>query len=284
MRLHPIEATAEWAAVRSPLTPYHFHEGIAYTLAACAIAGRVYVQMPHERIYPNLYTLLLGQTGVFAKSVAMGLADELANATGLTDRVIGSVFTPEAILNELSGKKPNRFKKLAPDVQQQWEAGQAWGARRMFRLDEAGRFYNGLERDYQAGMIDIWMSLYDCRPLARSSVSHGLTATGETCVSCLFATTPSSIRRMLSNRNLWGAGFWPRFNIHFETAFTEFKEAEHVAPPADVLTAYQQLGNIRLTPHSSPGQQLAVTIEREVVREHNKMLERIRRDIFDDTV
>ena len=67
---------ATGSSKRSPLTPSHFHEGIAYSLGACAIAGRICIQTGQGKVYPNLYTLLLGKTAVYAKSGAMDLSQD----------------------------------------------------------------------------------------------------------------------------------------------------------------------------------------------------------------
>jgi len=265
-----IDAYVEWALKRSPLTPRHFHEGIAYTLATTAIAGRVYVQMPHERVYPNLYTLVLGKTSIFAKSVAMNVADELAIKANLGDRILRGLFTPEALMNELSGRKPKGFKKLDTDQQNIWKLGQQWGARRTCFNDEAGRWLNSMTREYNAGMIDLQMALYDCKAVARTTIAHGLTTTAETCPSCLFATTPLGIRAMLKQRDYWGNGFWPRWNFLVETAYTEFSSAKWI-PPTDELIEPLKLRQLQ------PG---AIEVDGAVVKAHDKMLEANRKAIY----
>src|SRR5207244_3503871 len=143
-----IDAYVSWASKRSPLTPLHFHEGIAYGLASCAIAGRICVKTGQGNVYPNLYTLLLGKTAVYAKSVAMDLSQDVAERALIADRVIYSVFTPESIVGELAGERPTNLKTLTQDLQKRWEDSARWGARRMLRLDEAGMFFNSLQRDY----------------------------------------------------------------------------------------------------------------------------------------
>lgn len=265
-----IDAYVEWALKRSPLTPRHFHEGIAYTLATTAIAGRVYVQMPHERVYPNLYTLVLGKTSIFAKTVAMGVAEELASRAQLDNRIIRGLFTPEALMNELSGRKPKGFKKLTDDQQTLWKMGQNWGARRACFNDEAGRWLNSMTREYNAGMIDLQMALYDCKAVARTTIAHGLTSTNETCPSCLFATTPLSIQGMLKPRAYWGNGFWPRWNFLVETAYTEFTSAKWIPPTPDLIKPL-------LLTHLESG---PIEVSGAVVKAHDKMLEANRKAIY----
>ncbi len=265
-----IDAYVDWATKRSPLTPRHFHEGIAYTLATTAIGGRVYVQMPHEKVYPNLYTLVLGKTSIFAKTVAMGVAVELANRAMLDDRILRGLFTPEAFMNELSGRKPKAFKKLHTDIQVAWQRGQQWGARRTCLLDEAGRWLNSMTREYNAGMMDLLMALYDCKSVSRTTVAHGLTETGETAPSFLFATTPLGIGAMLKQRDFWGNGFWPRWNFLVETAYTPFTDAKWLAAPDEIVKPL-------LLPTLKSG---AVDVSGAVVKAHNKLLEANRKAIY----
>ncbi len=265
-----IDAYVEWALKRSPLTPRHFHEGIAYTLATTAIAGRVYVQMPHEKVRPNLYTIVLGKTSIFAKTVAMSVASELASKAQLDSRILKGLYTPEAFMNELSGKKPKGLKKAETWVQKEWQDGQEWGARRTCILDEAGRWLNSMTKEYNAGMIDLQMALYDCKPLSRTTISHGMTSTANTCPSCLFATTPLGIRTMLKQRDYWGNGFWPRWNFLVETAYTEFQNAKWIDPTPELI---QPL----LLPKLKEG---PVEVDGAVVKAHNKMLEANRKAIY----
>ncbi len=265
-----IDAYVEWALKRSPLTPRHFHEGIAYTLATTAIAGRVYVQMPHEKVYPNLYTIVLGKTSIFAKTVAMNVASELATQAWLDDRILRGLYTPEAFINELSGKKPKGLKKMDNDIQVAWQRGQQWGARRTCIVDEAGRWLNSMTKEYNAGMIDLQMALYDCRAVSRTTIAHGLISTAETCPSCLFATTPLGIRAMLKQRDYWGNGFWPRWNFLVDTSYTEFQDAKWITA-GDNLVNPLKLNNLK------PG---AIDVSGAVVRAHNKLLEANRKAIF----
>lgn len=265
-----IDTYVDWALKRSPLTPRHFHEGIAYTLASTAIAGRKYVQMPHEKVYPNLYTLILGQTSVFAKSVALSLAWELCEQAGITDRIIRAVFTPEALLNELSGKKPKGYKKWEQDQQTLWKLSQNWGACRTIWADEAGRIFNAFQRDYNADMPDVMMAMYDSRPLFRLSVKHGLTATGNTCPSCLFATTPEGIRRWLSKTEFWLSGFWPRWNFYVETKLQPFQRAVFGKPPINLVAQLSKLNQM------TSGE---IGIDKAVTEDHDAMIEQARHRI-----
>lgn len=237
-----IDEYADWASKRSPLTPYHFHQNIALTLLAGAIARRVYVQLPHEKIYPNLYTLIIAKTSVYAKSTAFKIAGELAGEI-MPDRLLTSISTPEAMINELAGVQPVNLNALSQDKQELWRARKEWGARRLFVLDEAGRFFNSLARDYNTGLDAIMMELYDSsdKPIERSTTKNGLIIVESPCLSCLFATTPGNIKRALNESGTWESGFWIRWNFVTATQPEAWKEAKYNTTPRAVLEPLENM-------------------------------------------
>lgn len=278
---HWIESYVSWATKRSPLTPAHFHEAIAYTLAACAIAGRICVRTPQGRIYPNLYTLLLGKTSVYAKTVAMDLGQELAALSMIDDRVINSVFTPESIIGELAGEKPTNLTKLSEWQQQHWKDSSRWGACRMFRLDEAGVFFNALRRDYNAGLQDLWMKFYDCPPVVeRTTFSHGLHVIEQPVLSCLFATTPASIAPMIRDQALWLQGFWPRWNFCVGAGFTDFVHSIQEEPTEALYKGLLNLGNNRFGRWTAD-KPLIVPVDDQVMLDYGTVLEGNRKRTFE---
>lgn len=278
-----VDAYVAWASKRSPLTPPHFHEGIAYTLAACAIAGSICVQTPQGRIYPNLYTLLLGKTSVYAKSVAMDLSQEAAEASMITDRIINSVFTPESIVGELSGETPTNLKNLTQDLQTRWTDSARWKACRMFRLDEAGVFFNSLKREYNAGMQDLWMKLYDCPPtVERTTYKHGLHVIQQPVLSCLFATTPASIGPMLRDNSMWLQGFWPRWNFCVGAGYPEFVHSAFEKPNQSVQKPLFDLGNSKFGRWSADDP-LVIPVDSDVVNDYETTLEANRKRTFENT-
>ncbi len=277
-----IERYVTWALRRSPLTPRHFHEGIAYSLAACSIAGRLCVQTPQGRVYPNLYTLLLGKTSIYAKSVAMDISQELAEATMISDRIINSVFTPEAVVGELAGETPANLSKLTADLQDRWRQSASWGPCRMFRLDEAGMFFNGLRRDYNAGLSDLWMKLYDCpATLERTTFKHGLHVIQHPVLCCLFATTPASIGYLLRDRLMWLNGFWPRWNFCVGGGYTDFTPSLFEEADDLIREPLYRLGNHNLAQWKADDP-LVVPIDAQVIREYENVLESNRRRTFEN--
>lgn len=277
-----IDAYVAWASQRSPLTPPHFHEAIAYTLAACALAGRICVQTAQGRIYPNLYTLLLGRTSIYAKSVAMDLSQEAAELAFIGNRVINSVFTPESIVGELSGESPSNLGKLTADLQERWKDSHKWGACRMFRLDEAGIFFNSLKRDYNAGLADLWMKLYDCpSTVERTTYRHGIHVIQRPVLSCLFATTPASIGYLLRDQIMWQNGFWPRWNFCVGAGFPEFSNAAFQNAPHAVTQPLLEIGNNMFNGYTADTP-LVIPTDAEVLIAYEAALEENRRRAFEN--
>lgn len=209
-----IDDYTRWASHCSPLTPNHFHQNIALTIACANIARRVHVQLPHEKLYPNVYTLIVAVTTVHAKTTAFNLARRVIRET-MADRILTSISTPEAFADTLAGHKPSSFSDLPDEVQSEWTDRSKWGARRLFMLDEAGRFFNALQKDYNATLDALLMELYDSsdEPIDRETRKDGLIRIEKPSLSCLFATTPGNVRRLLGNRDSWSDGFWNRWNF-----------------------------------------------------------------------
>ena len=270
-----IDEYTEWACKRSPLTPEHFHKNIALTLTAGAIARRVHVQLPHAKIYPNLYTLIIAPTSVYAKTRALEVAKELARRT-MSDRILTAISTPEAMISELAGIEPRNFSDLSEAVRTIWKAGAKWGARRLFMIDEAGKFFNSLSRDYNASLDALIMELYDSpdEPIERETQRQGWIRVEKPCLSCLFATTPANIRSLLSGYDSWGSGFWNRWNFVTATEPTVWKNAEHVKIPNQIYSPFQEMSNLL------GDRDFSASISPKVVNAHSQFSRNIRDEII----
>ena len=273
-----IDTYTQWSVRRSPLTPLHFHRNIALSLAAGAIAGRVYIQLPHAKIYPNLYTLIVAKTSVFAKTTAFDIAREVVRDT-MPEKIIDEIATPEAFLSLLAGTKPTNFKKLSPEQRKYWELHSAWGARRLFMLDEAGRLFNVLRRDYNSDLADIIMKLYDAggTPISRNTRKMGYELVETYALSCLFATTPAGIRWVLSTSDAWNSGFWIRWDFVAERTLTDWHEGEFIEPPKPVSEPLKKLSQASLTKYNQKA--YSMSAEDKVYKAFNESSRLVREQI-----
>lgn len=253
-----IEQYAQWSMKRSPLSPKHFHENIALSLAAGAIAGRACLKLPHGTIYPNLYTLILAYSTVFGKTTTFNWARELVKQTML-DKVITEISTPEAMLELLSGQKPMNYSEMTKEQQAHWSAGAKWQGRRLFMLDEAGRIFNILKRDYNSDLGDLFMNLYDPQnnAISRNTRKRGFETVEKFALSCLFATTPRGVRDAVSSFDLWGSGFWVRWNFVSQVDLTEWKESTYGDPPNSLVNTLKNLSCKWLEPYNDKPKVLA---------------------------
>lgn len=260
----------QWAIQRSPLTPKHFHDNIGLSLLAGAIAGRVSIQLPHERLTPNLWTLIVATTSIYAKSTAFKVARELASLT-MSEKTLSSVSTPEALMAEFSGVKPSNLKELDDVKQKEWAESAKWGAKRLFVMDEAGRFFNSLQRDYNATLDALLMEAYDAtgETITRQTMKGGLVSVDRPCLSCLFATTPANVRMLLSSHDQWSSGWWIRWNFVTAQDLTEWKESEYVSPPVSLVSSLRNISRTLYERYN--GKEYGASIDRAVVSEYSEM-------------
>src|SRR3990170_4746063 len=274
-----IEQYADWATKRSPLTPRHFHENIALSLIAGATVGRCYLQLPHEKVSPNVYILVIAMTSVFAKTTAFNIAREVIRLA-LPEKVLTCASTPEAMISELAGNRPSNFKNLDEDSKKEWQARSKWGARRLFIAYEAGRFFNTLNRDYNEGLEPLMMELYDAsnESITRNTVRRGLEISKQPALSCLFGTTPMNVHTLLSSLNSWGSGFWIRWSFVTETQPSEWIEGQMIFPPGSVVDPLREVSNGWLSAYND--KPYSVTIDTRVVKRYHEASRLVREMIL----
>lgn len=274
-----IEQYTKWATKRSPLTPVHFHQNIALTTLAGAVAGRCFIQLPHETIYPNLYTLMIARTSVFAKTTAMNLGRRMAREV-MPDKIFSSIGSPEALFDHLAGEMPMNYKDLDESEKKNLQAAKKWGARRLFVLDEAGLFFNTLTKDYGSSMADHFMALYDAGsdPIEHTTRSRGLITIKNYAMSVLFATTPYSVKNLLTQRQLWMNGFWARWNFVSANELTEWREGQYVDCPIEVISTLRKINDGWLLQHND--KPYSIAIEAGVLKEYMRSTESIRSEII----
>ena len=270
-----IEQYTEWASKKSPLTPRHFHQNIALTLAAGSIAARCYVQLPYGRIFPNIYTLIVGRTSIFAKTTALNLARQICQQV-MPEKVFSHTSTPEALFTDLSGQMPTNFSELSEDDRKALKLSGKWGGRRLFILDEAGMFFNSLQKDYQQGTPDMFMKLYDAgnEPLKHNARGAGMQIISNYALSVLFATTPYAIRILLSKSDFWMSGFWNRWNFVGAHDMTEWMEGSDAPLPPEIPNTLKSISSGWLDQYFD--KPYSVPIDIKVVKEHTEAQKNLR--------
>lgn len=265
-----IEQYTKWATKRSPLTPKHFHQNIALTLVAGAIAGRCFVQMAHRPIYPNLYTVIIGRTSVYAKTTALDLAMTLADNV-MPEKVFSHTSTPEALLLDLAGQNPSNYDEMTDEEKKSIRVSKEWGARRLFMLDEAGMFFNSLQKEYNSGMSDLFMHLYDAgsKPIKHNTRGSGMVTVKNYAMSVLFATTPYAIRLLLSKSDFWMSGFWNRWNFVGAKEMTDWKDGEFCAMPSGIAKSLKKISDGWLNTKNTAAYSIPIA-DNQIIKEYNE--------------
>jgi predicted transcriptional regulator len=210
---HWYKEAAEWAKLRSPMTPVHFLEaGILWTLGL-AINRRVCLEL-HERIYPTLYLLLIAETSKYAKSTGMNAIRSLVSAT-MPHMLIPGSTTTEGMMEILSGAQPVNFDKLTKRDQELIEAGRRFAGQRGIILDEYSSLLGAMKKDYMAGFVELLMRMYDNQDSEQHHTrSGGMIIVKYPGLSILGATTPAAMARTVS-AEMWENGAMARYLMMF---------------------------------------------------------------------
>ena len=202
-----LDVYVDYAKEVSPLTPVLFHELGGLWLVSLAVARRLVLHMAHKDVYPNLAILQIAPTTLYAKSTGLGPIRFLAQ-TVMGYLLLPGEMTPEAMVEELAGKQPAILEGL--DVGE-WQRGQAYAAQRGMVLDEASSLFAGMSKDYNIGMGETLLRLFDCNELiSRQTRGSGRSTVRRAYFSFLGATTPWHLKKA-DVETLWHTGIWPRF-------------------------------------------------------------------------
>jgi len=255
----------EYVSQVSPRTPTIFHEAAGLWAGGLAIARRLRLPLAHGDIWPNLYTLLVAPTTLYAKSTGVRALVNLIDKA-VPQLLLSSEFTPEALLSELAGKEPAALLSEDEETRNLWTAGRNFAAQRGVILDEASALFAGFRRDYMTGTAEMLLRLYDGPSLYRRHTRGG----GFTVVRCaslsfLGATTPASLRRADVAAG-WYNGLFARFALLTPSAAPVYALTDtRPDPPPTLVTALQRLASELLPLSTFPDlpQVLDATMDRE---------------------
>jgi hypothetical protein len=231
-----------YAGTISPMTPELFHEGGALFLAAVAVARRLKVPMPFDDVYPNLFMLWVAPTTVFRKTTALNIARNLANRV-LCHLLAAQDTTFEALLSDLAGREPSDFNQMSEIERSLWQKERNFAAQRGWVLDEMSGLLSSAGKDYNAGLVEMLLRLYECESsFTRSTRAQGRVTARNTYLSLLGASTPGVMASHLAADRLWAMGWWPRFAILTpEVEYPEWKVARATDEPRSLAETLQRL-------------------------------------------
>ena len=271
-----LDLYTSYAASIAPMTPLVFHDSAILWLVAVAIARRLVVDVGFGSIYPNLYIIWLARTTLFTKSTALKVAWSVA--WSLFPHLLASQDqTPEAFLSDLCGREPSNLETLSEAQRSRWLAKRNFAAQQGQILDEVSGLLAGAGRDYNAGLLEIYLRLHDCLPISRSTRSQGWLAAEYTYLSLLSASTPAAMAQHLLSERLWQMGWWRRHAILTpEAEHPEWQEPKPVPEPRELLEGLQHIYQRLPQPKwPEPPEARAVGFEdgaRNLWRRYNKAL------------
>ncbi len=180
------------AMVTPSEVPLEFHPFVFIAMMATIVGKRAYVVAGTDKVYPNLWTLLIGESSVSRKSTAARPAQKLL------DKVNPKLLLPD----------PGSLEGLYAAIR---DAG---GVGLQFHT-ELGALLGSLEKSYMGSMTESYCGLYDPQgaKLSRSFSQHKVEL-DTTAVSWLACTTQVGLNmHITADDNRITVGFLPRFNI-----------------------------------------------------------------------
>jgi hypothetical protein len=230
-----------YAMAITPMTPRYFHESAGLWLASIAISRRLVLRMPYGDIYPNLYIVWDALSTLYKKSTAMDIPYQIASKS-FPFLLAQNDSTPEALLSDMAGKEPSTYVNMTTDEKAAWEKERDYSAQRGMLLDELSGLLAAMGRDYNAGLLETFLRLYDCTPsFTRSTRNQGRIHIRNSYLSILGASTPVALSPYLKSEKLWNNGFWPRFAILTVEDRPAWVEAKYVDIPASLSQHLQNL-------------------------------------------
>lgn len=208
-----IDAYIEQAMAVSPMTPRSFHESAAYSLVATAVARRVKLQMAFGSVYPNLFVAWVAPTTLWHKTTALNYARNVAQRA-FTHLLAPNEWTPESLLSDLSGAQPRNLDEFSDVAKAEWILERNFCAQRCMIQDEMSGLLASAGKEYNQGMIETLMQLFDCNPdYRRSTRGQGRLNIKHTYLTFLGASTPRALAAHFLEERLWAMGWWPRFAL-----------------------------------------------------------------------
>jgi len=165
--------------------PSEYHHAVALTLLSTILNRNVYLDLKMGRVYPNLWTLLLGESSLTRKSTATKLGVERILPENV--KVAPNDSTPEGFIDYLSDTPHTLFYR-----------------------DEFGGFLADLNRRYMQGMKEFLCYLYDCPNTYTRHLKKKSYVISDTYISILSSTTNSRFSSLMSIDDIL-SGFCPRF-------------------------------------------------------------------------
>lgn len=192
---------------------------------------RIWADMGIYKVFPNMFVILIAESGRARKSTAIKITKRLLHATDPGPRLIAQKITPEALIAALRSERTDEEARLM---------GETCGG--IIIADELMTLVN--RKSYDTGLASLFIPFYDCEDkFEYQTRSHGTETVNYSHLSILAASTINSIREAIPASAI-GDGFTSRVLFIYTdvipppVAWTEFDAAK--AQTMEELTRYLQ--------------------------------------------
>lgn len=168
-------------------TPEIFHFWSILFGISCALGRRCWIDMSMFTIYPNLYVILVAESGRQRKSTGIDIIDDMLSELQPPPNMIADKITPEALLEAM--RTPETSPENSNVILQEKCEGYAI-------VDELTTFLNA--KVYEAGMGPLLTKLYDCKRVVEYHTKGGGRLTlRNVCLGLLGGTTIDFLREAI---------------------------------------------------------------------------------------
>ncbi len=162
---------------------------------SATLGRRLWIDMGTFIVFPNLFVVLVAESGRYRKSTSIGLIKKLLRESEVIPNLIAQKITPEALIEAL-------MTKTDDDEQ----ASQGFVA-----ADELSTFLN--KKTYEAGLASLMIQLYDCEDeFEYRTKGRGREILYQTCLGLLGGTTIDWIKNAIPGDAV-GGGLTSRINF-----------------------------------------------------------------------
>ena len=182
------------------LEEFHFAALLAF--ASMALRRKILIQVGMSKVYPNVYTMVIGHTTISGKSVACSIAANAFEKSIVYEESVVKFNSTNMLRGTIS--EPALVQGLSETFNSLWY------------YDDCGGFFDDIPA-WNAKIVQTLCSIYDGEPqertLSKSKKSKSEDQYKWSCpapfVSLLFNMTTTDVERVASNRML-SSGFFPR--------------------------------------------------------------------------
>ena len=168
--------------------PWPFHEAIFWTVVGTYFGRDVYSEIGAQRVFTNMFTCVVGESGVAHKTTALSIGSELAKLLQIP--IVSREITQERLWDILASNP-----------------------RGCLLTDEFSALLALARKSYGQGLMEMFLQLYDCPPqMHRETKTSGKITIERPYFSILSGSTPDLLRVAFVTTDITG-GLVPRFTL-----------------------------------------------------------------------